>query len=157
MGNPTQKSNTQATNHTQTNAHKQIHNKQIHKTVEAKGFHPSPVLKHTNTDFITLGAYVNMLIILVVMIGVMWGGFYILKKLGITKRLSNRKSPGHRLEIMDSIGVDTKTKLVLVRRDKNEHLLAINSQGRVTVVEQNIKHDPTPINFNTAIQDELKK
>ncbi len=51
--------------------------------------------------------------------------------------------PGGRLKIMEVMAIDTRRRLVLVRRDGEEHLLLLGANGE-TVVETKIAPPPAP-------------
>lgn len=55
--------------------------------------------------------------------------------------------PGSRLKLVEVMSVDTRRRLVLVRRDNIEHLLLLGAAGE-TVVETNI-NPPVPANEAT--------
>lgn len=84
--------------------------------------------------------YVRFLIALAVVLAlilvVMWG----LRKLGAMGMIQTAGgSRRRRLSIVEVIGLDSRRRLVLVRRDDVEHLLVIGANGGDLVVESGIR------------------
>ena len=102
---------------------------------------------------ISLYVYLKLIVVLASMIAVLIIIFYILKKTGIAKKISGyKKSTNGRMEVMDSLMIDNKTKVVLIRRDQTESLLLLQPQ-QCTVIESKITHD----NYEKSFKESLKK
>lgn len=65
--------------------------------------------------------------------GIGWG----MRRSGIEKRMVQKASPSGRLEVTDSLFIDPRTRLVIVKCDKTEHLLVLG-QGEPVVVKESI-------------------
>lgn len=68
---------------------------------------------------------------LLIVMGILALGLWLAKRAGVAERLSGPASA--RLEVVATRSLDPRTKLVLVRCDQAEHLLAVGPTG-VTVV-----------------------
>jgi flagellar protein FliO/FliZ len=90
-------------------------------------------------------AGVNILKFLLALIFVLGliGAFAVLaRKMGFGHRAPIRRGAARRLEILDSLPLDPKRRLMLVRRDDVEHLILLGSSSE-SVVETGIHHDAT--------------
>ena len=88
-------------------------------------------------------AGVNILKFLLALIFVLGliGAFAVLaRKMGFGHRAPIRRGGVRRLEILDSLPLDPKRRLLLIRRDDVEHLVLLGGSGE-TVVETGIHHD----------------
>ena len=74
----------------------------------------------------------------------------IARRLGFGLPISSRFSAERRLGIAESLNVDGKRRLVLVRRDEVEHLILLGATSEL-VIENNIT--PPENSFSKAIQD----
>ena len=63
------------------------------------------------------------------------GGFWLLKRTGL--RIAGAPVGGKRLAVVEVRALDTRRRLVLIRRDDQEHLLLLGATGE-TVVETGI-------------------
>ncbi len=80
---------------------------------------------------------VRLLLALALVVGLMGGLAFVLRKLGIAE--SAQVTPKkRRLKIIETLPLDSRRRLALIQRDGKQHLvlLGINSE---TVVETNIK------------------
>jgi len=68
------------------------------------------------------------------------GGYWLLKRSGL--RIAGAPVGGTRLGVVEVRALDTRRKLVLIRRDDKEHLLLLGATGEI-VVETGIAA-PTP-------------
>lgn len=83
-------------------------------------------------------AVIQSIVALVFVLALIMLVSHLLKKYGNDKFLTPRKSTGHkRLSVVESIIVDGKRRLVIVRRDDVEHLLLLSPTAE-TVVETGI-------------------
>ena len=88
-------------------------------------------------------AGVNILKFLLALIFVLGliGAFAVLaRKMGFGHRAPVRRGGTRRLEVMDSLALDPKRRLMLIRRDDVEHLVLLGGSGE-TVVETGIHHE----------------
>lgn len=76
-------------------------------------------------------------------LGLMWIFSWSLKKVGLAGQ-SLLPGAKKRLKIVEYLPIDHKRKLVIVRRDDQEHLLVLGPTGE-TVVETNIPARDTPV------------
>ncbi|MCP4395189.1 MAG: FliO/MopB family protein [Alphaproteobacteria bacterium] len=65
---------------------------------------------------------------------------------------TNAGGKKRRLSISESINIDGRNRLLLVRRDDVEHLLIVGGATNL-LIEQNI---PTPPDFKTVLEEENK-
>lgn len=84
-------------------------------------------------EFVQLGQYIAAFVFVVGLIGLMALG---MRKFG-NPAMRSRGRADARLEIMESLHIDSRSRLMLIRRDDTEHLL-IKSGERFTVVEADI-------------------
>ncbi|MFH1805510.1 MAG: flagellar biosynthetic protein FliO [Pseudomonadota bacterium] len=82
------------------------------------------------------GAYFRFVLALVFVLGLIGGIALLARRLVPGARTINRGSV-RRLAIIEVLSMDTKRRLVLLRRDDTEHLVIIGPTGE-TVVERNI-------------------
>lgn len=93
--------------------------------------------------------YFRFLLALVFVLGLIGLLAYLARRFGVGAiRLSpafreQRKRDGARLAIVDVTNLDTRRRLVLIRRDNVEHLLLISPNSE-TVVERNIDSGGSP-------------
>jgi len=85
--------------------------------------------------------YLKFLAALILVLSLMGGLAFILKKLGygqgsiLSPKLSKNQK---RLKIVEILPLDARRKAVLLQRDDTQHLVLLSSSGE-TVVETNIK------------------
>jgi flagellar protein FliO/FliZ len=83
------------------------------------------------------GMYLKVMFAFALVVALMLGFSWLLKKLGLA-------TPGmaaggrRRLKIVEHLPLDTRRRLVLVRRDDREHLIVIGGQGGDLLVEGDI-------------------
>ncbi|MEH6526390.1 MAG: flagellar biosynthetic protein FliO [Sneathiella sp.] len=81
--------------------------------------------------------YVKYLVGLLIVLGLIALVTLAARKFGVVARADRKPGSPKRLSISDVMSVDAKRRLVLVRRDDQEHLLLLGPE-RDLVVEQNI-------------------
>ena len=91
-------------------------------------------------------SYLKFLFALLFVLGLIGGIALLAKRFGIGTRGPMRRSKDHRLAIVENMQLDAKRRIILIRRDNNEHLLLVGGETDL-VVETNI-----PINFRQEIQ-----
>lgn len=76
---------------------------------------------------------------LVFVVGIMWALKLILERINMKQYgLTKAKTKNRRLEIIESLAIAPQKRLLLIRRDKTEHLI-LASQTSDVVIETNIK------------------
>jgi flagellar biogenesis protein FliO len=82
--------------------------------------------------------YIKFLMAFAVVLGLIWLLGVVSRKLNLTQLGIKLASSGQkRLQVVSIQALDTRNRLVLIRRDNVEHLLAVTPE-RITVIEQNI-------------------
>ncbi|WP_169568961.1 flagellar biosynthetic protein FliO [Sneathiella limimaris] len=81
--------------------------------------------------------YAKYLVVLVFVLGLITLIAYAVRRFGFVPSAEKHRSSKRRLAISQMIGLDAKRRLVLVRRDDQEHLLLLGPDGDL-VVESNI-------------------
>lgn len=79
----------------------------------------------------------RLLIALAVVISLMGGLAFVLKKLGLATPQSMKSSDKRRLQIVESLPLDARRRLAIVRCDEKEHLIILGANSE-TVVDRNI-------------------
>lgn len=82
----------------------------------------------------------KFLLALIFVLGLIGALTVLARKMGFGHRAPRRRGGTRRLEIIDSMPLDPKRRLVLVRRDDVEHLLLLGGSGE-NVVETGIHRD----------------
>ncbi|MBR9973171.1 flagellar biosynthetic protein FliO [Magnetospirillum sulfuroxidans] len=84
--------------------------------------------------------YIRTVAALVLVLGMIVGVLWLLRRFGVPGMVP--RQPGNRrLGVIETIAVDSRRRLVLVRRDGREHLLLLGAAGDV-VIEANIDAAP---------------
>jgi flagellar protein FliO/FliZ len=68
---------------------------------------------------------------------------WLVQKFGRNHLLRMGKSGTSRLSVVEWRPLDGRHQLFLIKRDTVEHLLVLSPQGRPTVIERNIRPDPS--------------
>lgn len=92
-------------------------------------------------------AYLQFVFALILVIGLILGMAYLLRRFGLGEGATTALGRKKRLSTVESAMVDARHKLVLVRRDDTEHLLLIGP-GDSFVVERGIGDGAS---FNTTL------
>jgi flagellar protein FliO/FliZ len=79
--------------------------------------------------------YLRFLLALVVVVGLIAGAAWAARRFGLAPRVSGQG--GGRLGVVAVQSIDTRRKLVLVRRDDREHLIIVSPTAE-TVIETGI-------------------
>jgi flagellar protein FliO/FliZ len=69
--------------------------------------------------------------VVLVLMGVV---FWLLRRFG-PEAAASRPGGGRRLALVESLAIDPRTRLVLVRQDAREHLIVISSTGSASLVQ----------------------
>jgi len=92
--------------------------------------------------------YLKFVFAFIFVIGLMLGLAWLLKYMGAAGEAIRNGKKHRRLRVSETLSLDSRRRLVLVRRDdKTEHLLLLGNNGD-TVVETNIKPPKEPIDKN---------
>ena len=81
--------------------------------------------------------YTKYIVVLILVLGLIFLISYVVRKLGFVPGVENSTSRKSRLALTATTAIDAKRRLVLVRRDDQEHLILLGPDGD-TVVETNI-------------------
>ncbi len=87
--------------------------------------------------------YIKYIAVLILVLGLIALLSFIAKKFGMVPRADGRKADRKRLGVTQVASIDAKRRLVLVRRDDQEHLLLLGPE-RDLVIEQNIPIQKKP-------------
>ena len=99
----------------------------------------------------TADTYWRFLIALLLVIALIFAAAWVARRLGLGGRLVAVGGKKRRLAIVEVLPLDGKRRLVLLRRDRAEHLLLLGISGDV-VVESRIVADSAPEDFATALE-----
>ena len=77
--------------------------------------------------------YFKFLLSLLFVLGLIGGFALIAKRLGMGNRGPVKRKKGKRLSIIETITLDAKRRMVLVRRDDAEHLLLIGASSEQVI------------------------
>lgn len=93
------------------------------------------------SDLMDFGSYVQFLFALVFVLGLIGLFSLLLKRLSMNGVAGLRSGRGERrLKVVETVMVDGKRRMVLVRRDNREHLLLLGQQNDL-LIESNIEAD----------------
>ncbi|MBI1300120.1 MAG: hypothetical protein GC137_00540 [Alphaproteobacteria bacterium] len=84
-----------------------------------------------------LPQFVKLVLSLAIVVGLMGGFAFLLKKLGIATEAHMKSGQENRLKIIESIPLDARRRLVIIRRDNQDHLVILGPNSE-TVLETNI-------------------
>lgn len=85
--------------------------------------------------------YLRFIASLVLVLGLIMGTLWALRRFGVAGMVPRAPGQRRRLIVVESLSLDARRRLVLVRRDETEHLLLLGGNGDV-VVEQGIAPRP---------------
>ena len=86
-------------------------------------------------------SYMKFVFALIFVLGLIGGFALLAKKFCMGNRGPMRRNKGNRLSIIESMALDAKRRVVLVRRDDKEHLLLLGGATEM-VIEGDINVDP---------------
>lgn len=91
--------------------------------------------------------YVRFVMALVTVLALIFVVLWLLKRVGMAGMAAGGpKSRRRRLSVVEAVALDTRRRLVLVRRDGVEYLLLLGASGDL-VVESGVKADDTTRDF----------
>ena len=79
--------------------------------------------------------YSRFFLSLALVVALIWGVAFLLKRFGIDKRLRGATGQAGRLQVVDVLYLDPKRKIMLVRVDTREYLLLV-SGDQTTLLDQ---------------------
>ena len=85
--------------------------------------------------------YLRFMLALAFVLGLILGAALLAKRFGLGNQAPMRLRGQKRLAIVESMALDTKHRLVLVRRDQTEHLIVVGATADL-VVETGITAPP---------------
>ena len=88
-----------------------------------------------------VATYLRFLVVLILVIGLILGLAWILKRFGLSGALQGTLGRKRRLSAVESLTVDSRYRVVLVRRDDVEHLLLVGPNSS-QVIERGIDAPP---------------
>lgn len=84
-----------------------------------------------------MASYIRTVAALVLVLGMILGVLWVLRRVGVPGMVP-RQVGNRRLAVVESVTVDARRRLVLVRRDGREHLLLVGGAQEM-LVESNIE------------------
>ena len=81
-------------------------------------------------EYVDLGRFVLVFLFILALIGAM---ALILRQPFMQKYMTGNIRKGMRLSIVETLHIDAKRKLVIIRRDEVEHLLLLSQSGDMTI------------------------
>lgn len=93
--------------------------------------------------------YFKFALTLILVVGLIFLTGALLKRFGGTGIVMPRRGQPRRLRVVETVAVDPKRRLVLVRRDDHEHLLLVGG-GSDLVVESGLEARPESASDTTA-------
>ena len=93
-----------------------------------------------------ISEYVRFLFALCFVLSLIGGLALLAKKMGWTHGMIGNAKPDARLQVVESLSLDTRRRAVIIRRDNVEHLVVLSPTSEL-LIETNIPHvesDRTP-------------
>lgn len=81
--------------------------------------------------------FLRLIFALGVVFALMGGLAFIIKKLGLAAPASIKSGKKRRLEIVESLPLDARRRLVIIKSDKREHLIILGANSE-TIIEKDI-------------------
>ncbi len=81
-------------------------------------------------EYIDIGQFIFALAVVAALI---YGAGWFMRHSGMEKRVLRKASPGGRLKVVDSLFIDPRHRLVVVRQDDVEHTLILSANEPVVV------------------------
>ena len=88
-----------------------------------------------------LPQFLRLILALGIVLGLMGGLAFLLKKLGLADRNICVRSGKRRLKLVESLPLDARRRLVLLQRDDKQHLVILSANGE-TLIESDISAPP---------------
>ena len=82
-------------------------------------------------------SYLKFIMVLALVLAMIAGGVWLIKRLGFLPGLMNIKPTGQRprLDVVESKAIDARRRLLIVRCDETEHLLLLGPNSEIVVAE----------------------
>lgn len=80
-----------------------------------------------------LAMYTRFLLALVAVLALIGGMAWLARRLGLGGKLAPNRGKNPRLSLVEVLALDSRRRLVLVRRDSREHLILLGPGGDLTV------------------------
>ena len=87
------------------------------------------------------GDYMRFLVALIFVLALLGVFAWLIRRFELGGRLTARRGQGRRIGIVEVTAIDSKRRMVLVRRDRTEHLLLLGGNTDV-VIERGIQANP---------------
>ncbi len=84
-----------------------------------------------------LSVYFNFILALAFVLGLIGAAAWLARRFGLAGRLAHRTGPARRLSVVEVMPLDTRRKLVLLRRDEAEYLVLLGA-GQDLLLEANL-------------------
>lgn len=85
-----------------------------------------------------LPQFMRLIVALIIVLALMGGLSLVLKKLGLSTQANIRSGDTKRLHIVESLPLDARRRLVIIRRDDTEYLVILGPNSEI-VVESGIR------------------
>ena len=96
--------------------------------------------------------YLRFLLALAFVLGLIAALTWLARRFGFAGNLTVKKSRNTRLAVVETLMLDAKRRLVMIRRDDREHLLLLGPTGEI-VVESGIPPAPSPATTLSVTKD----
>jgi flagellar protein FliO/FliZ len=100
---------------------------------------------------IAFGEYLRFLFALLFVLGLIGGFALVAKRFGLGNRGPTTRGAAKRLGIVETMALDAKRRLLLVRRDDTEHLILIGASGE-QVIESTIVPPADAVRDKTPLE-----
>ncbi len=97
-----------------------------------------------------LPQFLRLIIALCVVLLLMGGLAFILKKLGFSTNPTVKNSDKRRLKVVESIPLDARRRLVILQCDNTEHLVILGPNSEIVVAEDIPPVDGSNLSHNSA-------
>lgn len=94
-----------------------------------------------------LPQFMRLIIALAIVLGLMGGLSLLLKKLGLSTQAAIKSGKDKRLEIVESLPLDARRRLAIVKCDEKEHLIVLGANSEL-LIDKNI--DPVDSSTDTG-------
>ncbi len=101
-----------------------------------------------------LPQFLRLVIALAIVIVLMGGLAFILKKLGLAEKTASMRGKKRRLRIVESLPLDARRRLVLLECDNAQHLVILGATGE-TLIKSDIPV-PLPVSVDVDVDESSK-
>ena len=85
--------------------------------------------------------FTRFIVSLGLVLGLIWLSAFLFRKFGLDKKLRSGRSVGGKLELVDTLYLDPRRKLVIVRYEAKEYLLLLTGDRALQLMPQGGTHD----------------